>query len=105
MEVFSMKPVAGPRPFLKTDLGINSMSHLMSHIYAFESALFAVAGKRPWSSETLKSETLALKILANQSLEWYLELINPMGRTGLTKPWSTYKRQLRHLAAGKSEKS
>ena len=37
--------------------------------------------------------------MSNQSLEWYNELINPMGRTGLSRPWSTYQRQLRNLAA------
>ena len=48
MELFNVKPVTGLKPYIKTDLGINSMSHLMSHIYAFESALYAVAGKSFW---------------------------------------------------------
>ena len=51
LEVYSVKSVTGHTPLLKTDLGGNHMAHLMAHIYQYESALYAVAGKRPWSSD------------------------------------------------------
>ena len=76
----------------------NHLSHMMTHIYHFESVLYAVAGKRPWSSESLTSEIVALKLLANRSTTWYDELVGQMGLLAASPPWDIYRRQLSHLA-------
>ena len=55
LEVYSVKSSTGHTPILKTDLGGNHMAHLMTHIYGYESVLYAVAGKRPWSSDLVRS--------------------------------------------------
>ena len=98
MEVYSLKSSSGTLPVTRTNLGINHLSHLMTHIYHFESALYAVAGKRPWSSESLTSEIVALKLLANRSTRWYDELLCQMGLLAASPPWNVYRRQLSHLS-------
>jgi len=98
MEVYSLKSTSGTLPVSRTNLGINHLSHMMTHIYHFESVLYAVAGKRPWSSESLTSEIVALKLLANRSTTWYDELVGQMGLLAASPPWDIYRRQLSHLS-------
>jgi len=103
MEVFNVKSITGTKPVIKSDLGLNHMSHLMAHIYGYESTLYAVAGKRPWASESLTSEILTLKILANQSLEWYDDLLSNMGLLSGYFPWDLYRKQLISLTCQLSD--
>ena len=115
------KKTFGSKRIIKSDLGKVFMSKLQKYIFRFESAIYAVAGKlififhrsyfilnyyifilisgkRPWSSEFLTAEIMAIRILANNSGNYLEELETFLGHQALSNPFYSSKKQIRKLA-------
>ena len=97
LEIQSIKTL-GKKRMLKHDLVQSHMAQLQVPIYALESIIYGVAGKWSWSSESLAAECLAVRSVANDSVDLLQRMGEFSGHLFLREPWSLRIAHLRQLS-------
>ena len=97
LEIQSIKTMGNQR-MIKHDLVQSHMAKLQVPIYALESTIYGVAGKYSWSAESLSSECLVVRSLANESNSLLSKMSQFSGHLFLREPWTTRSSQLNVLS-------
>merc|ERR1711892_1050537 len=97
LEIQSIKSL-GAKRMIKHDLVQSHMARLQVPIYSLESIVYGVAGKWSWSNESLAAECLAVRSVANDSLELLQKMGEFSGHLFLREPWTLRQVHLRHLS-------
>ena len=97
LEIQSIKTLGNQR-MIKHDLVQSHMAKLQVPIYALESTIYGVAGKYAWSAETLSSECLVVRSMANESKALLCKMSQFSGHLFLREPWTTRSSHLSVLS-------